>query len=119
VTENPNNNQPAYTPRPAANPAPVQNSNADNTPVQRNQEAARQMDARTRKMTELPTDQQNAQNNAHPKQAPATHVQATGRPSNVHNPNNGKPLQKTAVPEKKPEQKSDEKPKTKEAGNNN
>jgi hypothetical protein len=119
AAENPNNNQPAYTPRPATNPAPAQNSNADNTPAQRNQEAARQMEVRTRKMTTTPPDQQNAQNNGQPKPAATTHVQATGRPSNVHNPNNGKPLQRTSMPEKKPEQKNDEKPKTKEAGNNN
>jgi len=49
----------------------------------------------------------------------ATRVQQTGRPSNVHNPNNGKPVQRTTAPEKKPEQKNDEKPKTREAGSNN
>ncbi|HEY4965245.1 MAG TPA: DUF6600 domain-containing protein [Puia sp.] len=120
ATETPNNSQPAYAPRPANNTAPAQNQNTDNTPAQSNQEAARQMDLRTRKMTQTPPVEQTAQNNVQPKALPAaTRVQQTGRPSNVHNPNNGKPVQRTTAPEKKPEQKNDEKPKTREAGSNN
>jgi hypothetical protein len=123
VMENPNNNQPAYTPRPSNNPAPVQNPTTDNTPAQRNQEAARQMDLRTRKMTQVPSDDNTAQNNAQPKPAPANHTQSTGRPSNAHNPNNGQPVHRTSLPQQKPGQKPDqkntEKPKTREAGTNN
>ena len=119
VTGNPNNNQPAFTHPPANNPGPAQNPSATGTPEQRNQEAARQMDLRTRKMTQIPQDEKNAQNNMQPRPSTTNHPQTTGRPSNVHNPNNGKPAQRTATPEQKPEQKNNEKPKTREGGTKN
>jgi hypothetical protein len=107
--------------RPVANPVPVQNQNASNqnrnansqnqnagnTPVQRNQEAAKQMDLRTRKMTTVPENK------------PAAHPQQTGRPSADHNPNNGQATHGTNTHEQKPDQKNDEKPKPKEGGSNN
>jgi hypothetical protein len=77
------------------------------------------MDLRTRKMTPVPAGEKTAQNNVQPKPASVSHPQNTGRPSNVHNPNNGQPVQKTGKPEQNPEQKNNEKPKTREAGTNN
>ncbi len=119
VANQPSNVPPPNNQRPATNPAPVQNTNVGNTPAQRNQEAARKMDLRTRKMTGTP-EEKTAQNNTQTKPvSAATHPQQTGRPATVHNPNNGQPVQRTTMPDKKPEQKNDEKPKTREAGNNN
>jgi hypothetical protein len=116
----PVNNQPENRPQPANNPASAtQNPDAARTPAQRNQEAAKQMDFRTRKMTQSPPDTGPLRSNTLPKPSPANHVQTTGRPSNVHNPNNGQPVQRAAMPEKKQAPKNDDKPKTRDAGNNN
>jgi len=122
TVETPNNNQPDYRQRPSNNnqALPQQNTNSAVTPAQRNQEAAKQIDLRTRRMTETPMPGGvQGQNTNMPKPSPANHVQTTGRPSDVHNPNNGQPVQRAQIQEKKPEQKNDDKPKTREAGNNN
>jgi hypothetical protein len=119
--EAPNNDQPGYRQHPSNNQIPdQQTANSVNTPAQRNQEASKQMDLRTRKMTQTPMPGGDpGQNGNMPKPSPVNHVQTTGRPSNVHNPNNGQPVQRTETPEKKPEQKNDDRPKTREGGNNN
>jgi hypothetical protein len=118
VFENQANNLPAFTP-PPANAAPGQSQHTENYQAQRNQDAARQMDLRTRKQVQVPQDEKITQNNVQTKPVTANHPQNTGRPSNVHNPNNGQPVQKTVKPQQNPEQKNNEKPKTREAENNN
>ena len=130
--ENTGNNQPAYgtspaynqpdnRPHPANNPSPaIQNPNNAQNPNHLNPESGnRSSDFHPRPIAQPPTNTGQSPNNTLPKPSPANHVQTNGRPTNVHNPNNGQPLQKTATPEKKPEQKTGDKPKTRDAGNNN
>ena len=58
--------------------------------------------------------------NGHPVPQPAmgNRVQTTGRPAAVRNPGNVQPVPRNAKPEEKPEQRSTEKPRTREADNN-
>ena len=117
-----NNPRPA-TPNPGNNPTPaVLNSIPNQQPAPSNQPANNRMnDVRMNQLNQAHGNarpaQTPAQNNL-PKPSPINHVQTTGRPATVHNPNNGQPVQRTTKPEKQPEQRSTEKPKTREADNN-
>jgi hypothetical protein len=127
---NPGNNQPAYGNRPAYNqpntashpannpPPAVQNPSTGPNPNHLNPTSGSHPQAFQAKPI-MPTQANTGQspNNNLPKPSPANHVQTNNKPSNPHNPNSGQPQQKTNVPEKKPEQKTEDKPKP--AGNNN
>ena len=129
ATQNPvNNPQPVNNPRlptpnPVNNPTPaVLNSIPNQQPAPSNQPAGNHMnDVRMNQLNQAHNNarlaQTPAQNNL-PKPSPVNHVQTTGRPATVHNPNNGQPVQRTAKPENQQEQRSTEKPKTREANNN-
>jgi hypothetical protein len=124
VSQNPTNNQVANNPQPVNNARPSgQNPNANQVPVSSNQSASNHM--QETRMNQLKQPHRNAapvqnqaQNNTLPQPSPVNQVRTTGRPSTVHNPNNGQPVQRAPKPENKPDQPAAEKPKTREADSN-
>jgi hypothetical protein len=119
----PSNNQPANNP-PSNNNRPAgQNVNTNPQQAVSSQTAENRM--QETRMNQLNQTHRNAgtptyqpQSNTLPKPSPANQVQTTGRPTTVHNPNTGQPVQRAQKPAEKPVQQSAEKPKTREAENN-
>ncbi len=119
--QNPANSQPANSRPPNntrtdnANPSTNQQLTQTNQPVKSNMNANRSYQS-------TPNNNHTNQNNSAVQPSNVNHTQTSGRPSANHNPNNGHPGQKPTTASNKPapkpvvpDQKSDDKTKTRES----
>ncbi len=118
--QNPANTQPAYSHSPNNTRTDNANPNTNQQSAQTNQPVKSNMNA-TRSYQSTPNNHTN-QNNSAAQSSNVNHTQTNGRPSANHNPNNGHPGQKPVPAGNKtvqkpvsPDQKPDDKTKTREA----